>query len=211
MSRWPARLLFSAFHDCLPHKCDASILHEQHRVENSKVSVTLNKLNEIRQGTCVTLSDMIKIGLEVAMQLSGGPTVNCPKGNNPDAATANPPGRLPSPVEPVDTLVSKFTRQAGITVEEAVAANFGGHSYGGFVVNPETHIPVIFFTSKPDKLDIEYCSNLLSPRVDTGRVLPSDLAYVQAANTRRIVARFERNPRVFRTTFGSFLNKLCTL
>lgn len=210
-SLWPARLIFLAFHDCLPLACDGSIRHEQNRIENSKVSKTILKLDEIKGGTCVTLSDMIKIGLEVAMELGGGPAVTCTKGNHPDASTPNPPDQLPSPTDPIAIILSKFEARAGITPEEAVAANFGGHSYGGFGVNPSTGIPTFFFTSNPSKLDEEYCVKLLDPAVDVDRVLPSDLAYVSDPTTRDIVTSFRNDPSRLRNTFQSFLTKLCSI
>jgi len=139
--RWAARLLQNSFHDCLPRRCDGSIQFELERVNNIRLDVPINLLKSVIEGTCVGFADAVKIGLELSMELSGGPRVRCPMGNNRDARRANPDDRLPQFDDTFGDIIEDFSSM-GFNLVETLAGNYGGHSIGGFNV-PNTNPPVL--------------------------------------------------------------------
>lgn len=142
--RWPARLLRSGFHDCFAGRCDGSLQFEMNRRENRVLRSTMKFYREVKRHTCASMADIIKIGLELSMELSGGPSLNCPLGNVRDATSANPNGQIPTEDESAHKIIHRFIKK-GFSRNEALAGNFGGHSLG------YARFGFISFTSRVDR------------------------------------------------------------
>lgn len=204
-ARWSARLLRIGFHDCLVGKCDGSIQFELSREENVRLDIVVDFLKLAIKGTCSSLADAIKIGMELSMELSRGPTLKCPLGTK-DATRASRPGQIGQATDDFNTLIKTFTRKR-FSVLEAIAANYGGHSLGGFNANPG--LP---FTPTPDRFNNNFCKFIIKPKGKSGfNALPSDEELVSKANTKRILARFARDGPLLRNVFGQFMRKLCRM
>ncbi len=206
---WPGRLLRAGFHDCLPKSCDGSLQFELNRRENAGIERTVEFLREVQGDSCVALADILKIGLIVSMELSGGVRFRCPLGNRADATEANPEDQLPSVREDAATILRKFTSKR-FTRREALAGNFGGHSLG-FSRNGTRP-----FTSRVDKYGKDFAVYVVGlprteslPRFAAFNHLPSDVALVEAE--RHVVQRFAATRRQLDTEFTKFMTKLCRL
>ena len=202
-SRWPARLLRAGFHDCYEGKCDGSLAHELERPENTGIGPTVDLIRQSIADTCVTLSDAIKIGLELSMELIGAPELTCPKGTNADATQAGPTGEIPIVSQDARTILSNF-RGKGFTVEEAMAGNFGGHSVGSFGGIP--------FTPTVSSYGNEFSQFMTSStRNLTGfNSLPSDRTLLRA-DARGVVQEFASNRNVLDRVFARFMLKMCSM
>lgn len=210
--RWPARFLQLAFHDCLPRSCDASIKFELERRANMGLDTQLNLLENVIEGTCVNLSDAIKIGLELSMELSGGPPVICPLGNLLDAKAANPEDKLPSPRDEFDTIIADFTIM-GFTMIEALAGNYGGHSLGRFRTRDENDQTVLNpFTPNPDTFSAEYAQFIVTQAPAPGfNDLQSDNTLFNNPRSAPFVQAFAANEYVLREYFYKFISKMCSI
>ena len=204
--RWPARLLRAGLHDCLPQSCDGSIEFELTRSENFGIEPTISFLKAAINGTCSSLADALKLGMELSTELTRGPKFKCRRGITTVAEGPNPKGRIPFAFEDFDTIIRKFT-DMGFTRNEALAGNFGGHSLGQF--GPFT------FDSTPAKLDrafVKFVAAGRAPQNATAsrfNVLPSDTALFEGARKR--VTKLAVNKRLFRRDFRRFMVKLCAL
>lgn len=217
---WPAKLLFIGFHDCFPESCDGSVAFETERRENGKVQSTIDELNRARSGTCVGLADAIKLGLELSMELTGGPKITCPKGNRADATREGPAGKLPSPVDDLETILSKYKAQ-GFSLSSSIASVFGGHALGGFGVDASTGLPHFPFTPQLDKFNSAYLLFATNPDTQapsrdsepgTFNALRSDLVIAKATSykIRVYIKIFKRSPIAFHYAFRAFLAKMCS-
>ncbi len=206
---WPARLLRAGFHDCMPESCDGSIQFELDRRENGGIMPAVEFLREAQGDSCVTLSDMLKIGMVVSMELSGGVRFPCPLGNREDATEANPTGQLPGLGDDADTMFRKF-RSKGFTDRETLAGNYAGHSIGFFDLGKTP------FTSRVDRYSNRFARYVLGlprsenlPRFASFNHLVTDVRLVEAK--RGVVRRFARNRRAMDFQFRNFMRKLCKL
>lgn len=201
-ARWPARLLRAGFHDCFEGRCDASIAHELDRSENEGVEVTIRFLEHVTEGTCVTLADAIKIGLEVTMEIIGAPELNCRKGTE-DAQVAGSRGQIPSETDDPQDILEGFRRK-GFTTAEALAGNFGGHSIGRF--DGKT------FTPTESKYGNEFVQFIFenSPNNNGFNALPSDRS-LGRHDDRGIVEMFAKDSDTLDTAFARFMQKLCSM
>jgi len=209
--RWPGRFLQLGFHDCLPRSCDGSIQFELERVNNIKLKVPINLLKTIIRGTCVGFADAVKIGVELSMEFSGGPRVNCPKGNIADATDANPDDKLPQFDDTFGDIIEDFSSM-GFNFVETLAGNYGGHALGGFNApgtNPPVHVP---FTPHPASFRKDFTSfitgNINAPGFNP---LPSDITLFSTRRAKRIVRRFASNEWFLRRQFRKFLSKMCSV
>ncbi len=201
-SRWPARLLRAGFHDCFEGSCDGSLAHELNRPENNNIGMTIALLRRSIRGTCVTLADALKIGLELSMDLMGAPKLTCPKATV-DAVRAGPVGEIPTSFQDAATILANFRRK-GFTVEEALAGNFGGHSVGGFGGRLFTPT-VASYGNDFAKFITRSISNA------TGfDALPSDRTLVNA-DTSKHVQSFADDKTALNKAFASFMQKLCSM
>ncbi len=201
-ARWPARLLRAGFHDCYEGSCDGSLAHELNRPENRNIDVTIDLLRSSIRGTCVSLADAIKIGLELSMELMGAPELVCPKGTV-DAEKAGPTGEIPTLFQGAATILGNF-RGKGFTVEEAQAGNFGGHSVGGFGGR--------LFTPTVARYGNEFAKFMTQPFSNaTGfNALPSDRTLLEA-DTSGHIQSFADDRAALDKAFGSFMLKLCSM
>ena len=202
-SSWPARLLRAGFHDCYEGKCDGSIAHELERPENIGMEPTIDLIRQSISGTCVTLSDAIKIGLELSMELIGAPELKCPKGTASDATQAGPTGEIPTVSQDAQTILLNFQGK-GFTTQEAMAGNFGGHSVGRFGDTP--------FTPTVSRYGNEFAQFMTnSIRDPTGfNSLPSDRTLLQA-DASGVVQEFASDRSVLDRAFTKFMLKLCSM
>ena len=203
---WPGRLLRTGFHDCFPESCDGSIRFETDRPENIRIERVLHFLNNTREGTCVSLADTIKLGLEVAMELTGAPRLRCPLGTK-DATKPNPFGTMPFPNHSFDTIMSLF-RSKGFTYEEGLAGNFGGHSIGGF---RDEHSRKLF-TPTENRYGNDYANILAHDFFGTPgyNALPSDL-HLSFWDMRGVVQGFADDKSKLDKAFSRFMTKLCRM
>ncbi len=204
---WPGRLLRAGFHDCMPESCDGSIQFELDRRENGGISPTVEFLREARGDSCVTMSDMLKIGMVVSMQLSGGVRFRCPLGNRADATEANPAGQLPGLRDDAETMFEKL-RNKGFTDRETLAGNFAGHSLGFFDLGKTP------FTSRVSRYSNDFAKFVVglpgtenSPRFASFNSLVTDVRLIEAE--RDMVELYSKNRRAMDLDFKSFMTKLC--
>lgn len=210
-ARWPARLLRAGFHDCLPKSCDASIQFELDRSENDRIDVSVAFLRESIKGTCSSLADALKIGMELSMELSGGPRIKCKLGTE-DTKIPNPTGQIPQVGQDFATIIGLFTNK-GFTKIETLAGNFGGHSLGQFQLPDMT--ASLTFDSTPAKFNNDFARFVVTGNTPPGtppgsfNALPSDT--LLQTNAMKQVALFARNEKVLRFFFSRFLSKMCAL
>lgn len=202
---WPARLLRAGFHDCLPQSCDGSLALELDRPENNRLGRAINMLNRRIRNTCVSLADAIKLGVEVSMELSGGPSVTCPTSTT-DATTSNPENQLPDRTDTLVRLMEVFTDK-GFTVRQAVAANVGGHALGRSGPN--------LFTPDQDAWDNTFAAFLIdelngSPTPGFNSI-QSDRKMVSTTASLAIVQEFADDRAVLIADFQSFLQQMCNM
>lgn len=217
--RWPGRLLRIGFHDCFAGSCDGSIAHELKRTENKGIEVTFNLLKRARKGTCCSLADAIKLGMEVSMELSNGPRLQCHRGKKTkDAKRANPSGRIASPADIFAIQKRKYGNR-GFSVKDLVASTMGGHSLGRFHIAGKAFT----FTDKEAKFNnafVRYARGVIAHRIrnlslfrSKFNALPSDLFITNRfrGSTRRLVDQYARDEGALRRDFKSFMNRLCKM
>ncbi len=207
--RWPGRLLRAAFHDCLPESCDGSLALELGRTENARIQVTINRLNDLRADTCVSLADALKLGLIVAMEVSGGPTITCPIGTS-DATTPNQPDQLPGRADPVPAILSAFTSK-GFTQNEALAGIIAGHSLG--VDRGQLNLA---FTPDIAVTDNAYADAMVdfanTGTVPTGfNVIASDRRLANRANLQSTISGYATDNSALMADYQAFLEKMCAM
>ncbi len=177
------------------------------RDENRRLTTAVNLLTRLTSGSCVSFADAIKLGIEVSMEVSGGPSVSCPLGTVDIPDLVNPTGQLAERDSLIERLLEIFTLK-GFSVDQAVAATIGGHSLGRFGANP--------FTPNQNVFDNSFASFLLdqadgNPTGSEFNSLPSDRKYVLDADTRLIVERYATDENELRSDFQSFLNQMCAM
>lgn len=204
--KWPARLIRVGFHDCFAGSCDASIAFELDRPENIRIERTIDFLRRANRGTCVSLADTIKIGLEVSMKIVGAPSLSCPLGTE-DATEANPEGSFPFPDSDFKTIMDAY-RSKGFTYEEGMAGNFGGHSIGGFGGSRNRRK----FTPTENRYGNDFANILVHDTfgVKGYNAVPSDLA-LSFWDERNVVQGFVDDKSKLDAAFKSFMTKLCRM
>lgn len=146
------------------------------------------------------------MGIEISMELTGGPTVTCPLGTV-DSDTVNPENQLAARSDPIETLVGIFTAK-GFTERHAVASVIGGHSLGRFGNQTFTPTQDVFNNDFASFLILE--SNGGDP-ADGFNALPSDRKFIQEASTLGIVTEYADDNDSLRADFQSFLQQLCEM
>ena len=202
--RWPARLLQAGFHDCFVSGCDGSIAFELDRQENIRIDITVHFLKMVIDSTCVSLADALKLGMELSMELTGGPPLLCPLGTS-DTTRAGPKGELPHETQN-STVIMNLFRRKGFTDEETLAGNYAGHSIGRFGAG------AFAFTPTEDVYDntfAKYCMNGNKSETQF-HALPSDMKLAKD-DANGIVAEFGRNMAKLDAAYASFMTKLCAM
>lgn len=139
--RMAASLLRLHFHDCFVNGCDGSILLDGsdseklanpnlNSVRGFEVVDTIKSAVESSCSGVVSCADILAIVARDSVVLSGGPSWRVLLGRR-DGVVANQTGanaNLPSPFDPLDTIISKFTKQ-GLNITDVVALQ-GAHTIG---------------------------------------------------------------------------------
>ena len=204
--RWNARLLRAAFHDCIPKSCDGSLRFELGRKENKRIARTIRMLNRARRNTCVSLADALKLGLEVSMELSGGPKVSCPLGTA-DATTANPTGQIADRGDSLNKILGTFTSK-GFSKRLTVAGIVGGHSLG-FDKGKKP------FTPTPGVCDNGFAVFLKKfgqgQRPSGFFAMKSDKLLAETTETKNLIVKLANNQARFIRDFRRFLTRMCKM
>lgn len=206
-NHWPARLLRAAFHDCFAESCDGSIELELERTENARIEETLDFLRPIMRSMCVNLGDGLKIGDELALELSNAPRVKCHDGRMTRLAFfENVHGNLPFPNDDSADILRLFRRQ-GFTTREAMAGNFGGHALGGFSSRGQR----FDFTPRIHRFSNNFARHAAGIESDDMQfsLLPSDRTL--AMEEQAIVREFARDVQKFHKAFQEFTIKMCRM
>ncbi|KAL9679090.1 hypothetical protein QQ045_016944 [Rhodiola kirilowii] len=140
-TRMAASLIRLHFHDCFVNGCDGSLLLDGSEGEK----FALPNVNSVRgfevidsiktavESACsgiVSCADIVTLAARDSVLLSGGPSWRVPLGRR-DGLVANQTGansNLPSPFEPLDSIISKFT-DVGLNITDVVALS-GAHTFG---------------------------------------------------------------------------------
>ncbi|XP_020103875.1 peroxidase N-like [Ananas comosus] len=139
--RMGASLLRLHFHDCFVNGCDGSILldgsdSEKLALPNKNSVRGFDVVDDIKaavESACsatVSCADILAIAAKEAVVLSGGSSWNVLLGRR-DGLAANQSGAnsgLPSPFDPIDTIISKFN-DVGLNTTD-VASLSGAHTIG---------------------------------------------------------------------------------
>ncbi len=64
------------------------------RHANRRMKNVLQLYKEVKGNSFVSMSDLMKIGLELSIELFGGPRLSCSLGTETDASTASPSGHI---------------------------------------------------------------------------------------------------------------------
>lgn len=221
---YPAKFLFVGFHDCFPGACDGSIKYETGHQGNGKIQPILDLYERARANTCVSLADTIKLSMELAMELTRGPSIKCFTRSTPDASAEGPKGLLPSPFASFYDLNALYRKQ-GFSTLYMLALNFGGHAIGGFGVNGETLIPRFPFTPDPQYFSRAFLNFARKPDTKPAfgpgsvqgagpgkyNALPSDINLARAPRSRAILYLFSKSSYIFRSAFAKGMNKMCSM
>ncbi|XP_021771852.1 peroxidase N-like [Chenopodium quinoa] len=139
--RMGASLLRLHFHDCFVNGCDGSVLLDgsgseklalpnQNSLRGFDVVDTIKSAVESSCNGVVSCADILAIAARDSIKLSGGPSYGVLLGRR-DGMVANQTGansNLPSPFDPLDSVISKFGDQ-GLNLSDVVALQ-GAHTIG---------------------------------------------------------------------------------
>ncbi|GJN30806.1 hypothetical protein PR202_gb19143 [Eleusine coracana subsp. coracana] len=140
--RMGASLLRLHFHDCFVNGCDGSVLldgsdSEKLAAPNMNSARGFEVVDAIKadlEKACpgvVSCADILALAAKYGVQLSGGPGYNVLLGRR-DGLVANKSGansNLPSPFEPIDSIIQKFAN-VGLNTTTDVVVLSGGHTIG---------------------------------------------------------------------------------
>lgn len=139
--RMAASLLRLHFHDCFVNGCDGSVLLDGSdgekfafpNVNSLRGFEVVDAIKSAVESSCsgvVSCADILAIAARDSVLLSGGPSWRVLVGRR-DGLVANQTGantNLPSPFDPLDTIISKFGAQ-GLNLTDVVALQ-GAHTIG---------------------------------------------------------------------------------
>ncbi|KGN48508.1 peroxidase 10 [Cucumis sativus] len=142
-TRMAASLLRLHFHDCFVNGCDGSLLLDDTNTfkgeKNALPNVNsvrgyevIDNIKAVLEKFCpsvVSCTDIVTLAAREAVYLAGGPFWQIPLGRR-DGTTASESeaNQLPSPVEPLEDIIAKFTSK-GFNVKDVVALS-GAHTFG---------------------------------------------------------------------------------
>ncbi|KAK3150974.1 hypothetical protein QOZ80_3AG0240030 [Eleusine coracana subsp. coracana] len=140
--RMGASLLRLHFHDCFVNGCDGSVLldgsdSEKLAAPNMNSARGFEVVDAIKadlEKACpgvVSCADTLALAAKYGVQLSGGPGYSVLLGRR-DGLVANQSGannNLPSPFEPIDSIIQKFAN-VGLNTTTDVVVLSGGHTIG---------------------------------------------------------------------------------
>ncbi|KAI3503108.1 hypothetical protein L1887_31544 [Cichorium endivia] len=255
-TRMAASLLRLHFHDCISNGCEGSVLldatnnfqSEKDAFPNRNSARGFELIESIKanvEKACpgiVSCTDILTLAVREAVVLSGGPYWNLAMGRR-DGLTANMTlanTDIPSPFEPLDDIITKFTTK-GLNLKDVVVLS-GAHTIG--FAQCFTFKPRLFNFSGsggPDPLlDASLASNLqtvcpnrdnsdttLVPLdavtttkfdniyyknlVNNSGILGSDQALMSDNRTAGMVINYSKFPYLFTKDFGVSMAKLSTV
>ncbi|XP_056160931.1 peroxidase 10 isoform X2 [Syzygium oleosum] len=251
-TRIAASLLRLHFHDCIVDGCEGSVLlddtidmkGEKNALPNRNSLRGFDVIDNIKtdlEKFCpctVSCTDILTLAAREAVYMSGGPYWAVPLGRK-DGITASDKSaneQIPSPIEPLDNIIAKFTSK-GLEVKD-VAVLSGGHTIGfAQCFTFKRRLFDFKGSGKPDpNLDTSLLSSLqsvcpnsdasntnlapLDSTVDTfdnyyyanlvnnSGLLESDQALIGDARTASLVNYYTTNPTLFFNDFAASMVKL---
>lgn len=143
-TRMAASLLRLHFHDCMVNGCDASVLLDDTdtitgekgalpNLNSARGFEVIDAIKTALESSCnatVSCADILAIAARDSVYLSGGPYWQVQMGRR-DGTTASKSAAnadIPSPIESLDSLISKF-QGVGLSVQDLVVLS-GAHTFG---------------------------------------------------------------------------------
>ncbi|XP_030523128.1 peroxidase 10 [Rhodamnia argentea] len=251
-TRIAASLLRLHFHDCIVDGCEGSVLlddtvdmkGEKNALPNHNSLRGFEVIDSIKadlEKFCpytVSCTDILTLAAREAVYMSGGPYWAVPLGRK-DGITASEKSaneQIPSPIEPLDNIIAKFTSK-GLEVKD-VAVLSGGHTIGfAQCFTFKRRLFDFKGSGKPDPtLDTSFLSSLqsvcpnrdasntnLAPLdstndkfdnyyyanlVNNSSLLESDQALMGDVRTASFVNYYTTNPTLFYNDFATSMVKL---
>ncbi|KAI6701286.1 hypothetical protein NL676_015610 [Syzygium grande] len=251
-TRIAASLLRLHFHDCIVDGCEGSVLlddtvdmkGEKNALPNRNSLRGFDVIDNIKtdlEKFCpctVSCTDILTLAAREAVYMSGGPYWAVPLGRK-DGITASDKSaneQIPSPIEPLDNIIAKFTSK-GLEVKD-VAVLSGGHTIGFAQCftfkrrlfdfkgsgKPDPTLDTSLLSSLQSKCPNSDASNTnlapLDSTVDTfdnyyyanlvnnSGLLESDQALIGDARTASLVNYYTTNPTLFFNDFAASMVKL---
>ncbi|KAF8013665.1 hypothetical protein BT93_I1509 [Corymbia citriodora subsp. variegata] len=251
-TRIAASLLRLHFHDCIVDGCEGSVLlddtidmkGEKNALPNRNslrgfevIDAIKADLEKFCPGT-VSCTDILTLAAREAVYMSGGPYWAVPLGRK-DGITASDKSaneQIPSPIEPLDNIIAKFTSK-GLELKDVVVLS-GGHTIGfAQCFTFKRRLFDFKGSGKPDPtLDTSFLSSLqsmcpnrdasntnLAPLdsttdkfdnyyyaslVNNSGLLESDQALIGDVRTASLVNSYTINPMLFYNDFAASMVKL---
>ncbi|GLT45058.1 hypothetical protein SLA2020_189200 [Shorea laevis] len=255
-TRMAASLLRLHFHDCLVNGCDASVLlddtsttkGEKNALPNRNSARGFEVIDNIKANvekacpSIVSCADILTLAARDAVFLAGGPFWPVPLGRR-DSLTASESAanqQLPSPIEPLENIIGKFTSK-GLDIQDVVVLS-GGHTIGFAQCSTfKTRLFNFSSTGQPDPaLDASFLESLQSicpNQVDSDTnlapldsattykfdnayytnllnnsgLLQSDQALTGDNKTASMVLNYSKYPYLFNKDFGASMVNMASL
>ncbi|GKU94688.1 hypothetical protein SLEP1_g8142 [Rubroshorea leprosula] len=255
-TRMAASLLRLHFHDCFVNGCDASVLlddtsttkGEKNALPNRNSARGFEVIDNIKANvekacpSTVSCADILTLAARDAVFLAGGPFWQVPLGRR-DSLTASENAanqQLPSPIEPLENIIGKFTSK-GLDIQDVVVLS-GGHTIGFAQCSTfKTRLFNFSSTSQPDPaLDASFLESLQSicpNQVDSDTnlapldsattyrfdnayytnllnnsgLLQSDQALTGDNRTASMVLNYSKYPYLFNKDFGASMVNMANL
>ncbi|GLU13600.1 hypothetical protein SLE2022_302270 [Rubroshorea leprosula] len=255
-TRMAASLLRLHFHDCFVNGCDASVLlddtsttkGEKNALPNRNSARGFEVIDNIKANvekacpSTVSCADILTLAARDAVFLAGGPFWQVPLGRR-DSLTASENAanqQLPSPIEPLENIIGKFTSK-GLDIQDVVVLS-GGHTIGfAQCFTFKTRLFNFSSTGQPDPaLDASFLESLQSicpNQVDSDTnlapldsattyrfdnayytnllnnsgLLQSDQALTGDNRTASMVLNYSKYPYLFNKDFGASMVNMANL
>ncbi|KAJ7650999.1 heme peroxidase [Roridomyces roridus] len=220
-----AEWLRTAYHDMATHDSstglgglDGSIGFETLRPEN--IGTAFNTTLLFFRPTAskrVSLSDLLSLGVVLAIKNCGGPSVPFRPGRV-DATEAGPPG-VPQPQESLDTHVAEFARQ-GFNATEMIALVACGHTLGGVhqvdfpsivsgAITADNPEGVVHFDDTFDVYDNHIATQYINgSSVDPLILNSTSDAAIFGSDGNQTMLRFAQDPDFFSTRCSELLGRM---
>ncbi|CAI9771198.1 unnamed protein product [Fraxinus pennsylvanica] len=174
---------------------------------NSGLKIALDFCEQVKS-KCpkITYADLYQLAGVVAVEVTGGPTINFVPGRKDSSASPNE-GRLPDAKKGVLHLREVFYRM-GLS-DKVIVALSGGHTLGR--AHPERSGFGCPWTKEPLKFDNSYFVELLKGESEGLLKLPTDTALLEDPEFRRHVEQYAKDEDAFFKDYAESHKKLSEL